>query len=387
MASFQVITTPDAVVIPSDHPTEVDVAAINTALARIDPGAAGAARQYVGHDGTTPVWRGERVFDIRHYGAVSGAADARAALVAADAAAAAAGGTVFVPEGTWTIPSAFVPSSNVTFAGAGYGSNLVYTGASGRCLDLTDRMFVRFRDLRITIAGANTTAISLSNSFKCSFTRMKLTGSNQPGALASYTERGIELVSNAGDNRFVDCDFDNLGEAIRTDSVQNYAVGCTFSSNRRGIVGGDPAGVQFRGGMSVTNTTFVGYDVISEDHIIVDGAGAEWWLAQVWFEKSERAITVGNGSGGCRSFTLRDAVVSARASCLDIQRAWQPVLDSITFGNEDGAATPVELTINATGAPTGTAANLRSAQVYDFADSVFPAGWFAVKRGAVKLPS
>lgn len=380
------ITTPHTVVIPTDHPTEVDVAAINARLDRTDPGSAGTDRQYLGHGPSGPVWRGERVFDVRHYGAVSGAESSRDAFIAADAAAAAVSGTVFVPAGTWNLPLGFSPSSNVTYAGTGRGSYIVFTGASGALFDMQNKMFIRFVDLRVSISGANTTAFYVSNSFKGSWTRVNVTGSNQPGTPAATTQRGIWLTNNAGDNRITDCDLDSLGEAIRTECIQNYVVGCAFSANRRGIVGGDATGAAFVAGISVANTTFVGYGTISDVHVLCEGTAAEWWFSQVWFEKAAVAVRIGTPTLGPRSFSLEHAVVSGITTCLDLQGARQAHLADITFGNEAGTATPVELTINAGGCGQGFAASLRSVALYDFADSVFPPGWFVYRRGAARLP-
>lgn len=296
------------------------------------------------------------------------------------------GGTLYVPAGTYALSVTLLPPSNMRIIGAGKSTIISFKNVS-RGFDLTDKMFVRFEDMRVHVEGSEIAAFVLSNSFRNSWSGVSITGTNDVGSLAPYTQRGILFIDNAGDNRLVDCDLNNLGEAIRVNNIQNYLTACTIGSCRRGIVGGDISGATTRGGISVNNTTFVGTTGASEDHILVEGGAQDWWLSQVWFEKAQRAITVGNANGGAISFVLRDAHVSATQSCIDLQRAWQPLLENISFGNEAGSATPDELTINAAGVPSGVASVLRSAQAFDLPRSVFPPDWTVDMRNWAALPA
>lgn len=322
--------------------------------------------------------------NVRSYGAAGdGTTDDTAAFNAALADA--AGGFVFVPAGEYAIAGSITPSSNVTLVGTGRGSWLQGAGAV-EMFDLSSVQFVKFRDLRVSINGAGATAFALSNSFRCSWTRVDVDGSNASGSAADYTERGFSFESNAGDNRIIDCNINNLGTGIYTDAIMNYVTGTVFGSNRRGVYGGDPTGVLFRAGISLNNVTMVGTTGITEHHIHVAGSASEWWLNQVWMEKGYTAVEVGNASGGARSFSAKACRMSAITQCLKLRNARQAHIEDITFGNEAGTATPTELTIDATGAPTGFAANLRRVSSFDFAASDFPADWLVYGRGWTQVP-
>lgn len=325
-------------------------------------------------------------FDIRAYGAVSGAADSSAAFVAADAAATAVRGTVFIPPGDWRLTSEFFPSNFANYQGVGQTSHITFNRGYGRAFDLTNKLFVRFSDLRLTNPSAYATGFYVANAFRCSWNRVVVDGTNQVGALADLTLRGFEFRDNAGDNRLIDCDLNNLGTGIETDTVMNYMIGGTIGSCRTSISGGDTTGVNYRAGMSVSGTTFVGTVGATEYHLRAAGSSAEWWFNSIWMEKVDNAVLVGNTVGGARSLSIRSAYMAGKFSCLNIVNARQPTLDDITFSSEVGD-TPVELSINSTYALNGSARNLRSSQVYDFPDATFPSGWDVYTRDHHRFPT
>lgn len=330
-------------------------------------------------------------YDVTDYGAVGNDIfNCQPAFQAAIDAAAAVGGTVFVPAGTFRLATGVVMPSNVRVRGVGWASRVNYVRTLGDCFSMSSVSFVTFERFRVTIANSNTSAFYLSNSSRCVFDRVIIHGTHDVGALADYTQRGFAFVDNAGDNRLVNCDINNCGTGIYTDAIMNYMVGGVVGSCRHSVQGGDATGAAFNAGFSFSNVTFLGSGAavgLTERHIYFNGSGAELWLSQVWLEKASYAIHIGNANGGVRSLSIRGARISGVTECLNIQGARQAHIEDITFGNEAGTATPTELTINATGAPEGFAANLRSAQVFDFASSVFPAKWFAYLRGSVKMPT
>lgn len=336
-------------------------------------------------------------YDIRDYDGVGdGATDNTAAFQAAvDAITAAGGGILYVPAGDWLLATKVVWKSYVRLLGAGRATRLIYTRTFDKAIELSSITAADFEEVRLSLQHtAGVTGFFVSNSFRTYWHRVTIDGTNLIGALADPTQRGVELVSNAGDNHFIGCQFNNLGTGIRTDAIMNYVTESTFGTCRRSIEGGDTTGAAFNAGMSISATTFVGttsgspgaLTSATDYHIYVNGSGAEWWLERVWLEKGDKAIVIGNANGGPRSFSLKQARVSGITSCIEIHSAKWPSLEDVTFGDEAGAATPTELYINGANVPHGKASLLQSAQAYDLDIAVFPAGWDIDMRGKSRSP-
>lgn len=93
---------------------------------------------------------GALVYNIRDYGAVGdGVTNDGSALVAAETAAAVAGGVVYIPPGEYMFTGTWNISSNVQVVGAGHGSWLHPINATGNTIVLTAAENVAFHNLRI----------------------------------------------------------------------------------------------------------------------------------------------------------------------------------------------------------------------------------------------
>lgn len=314
--------------------------------------------------------------------------DQTATLNAEIAAATTAGKALALPAGTVTVASGLTIPDGAVLVGSGYGTTLNFTG-SGTLLALASRLRVAVRDVRLHATHASATLLELSNSFRCVFDRVTFDGEHTSATGSTYrSQTGIKLLSNAGDNRFTDCDINNLGIGIFTDTIQNYFTGCNIGTCWKSIQGGDATGTNYRAGISFKNGTLVGTIGATDTHVDILGASADWWFAGVHMEKCDKALVVGSASGGGpRSFSLSDAFVASETTTLNLVGCRQPWLSNVTFSAESGG-TPTDLVIDATNAAAGFASNLRPRAAFDFADSVFPAGWTVLgnRSGAGKVP-
>lgn len=175
------------------------------------------------------------------------------------------------PGGTYRVNAALTVPSYLTLRGEGYQSCIDWRGA-GTFVTLASKTQVKFGDRRIHLYSATAVEVDLSNSFRCSLTGVIIEGEHLATTGTTYqTQKGIIFRDNAGDNRVIDCDLNNLGLGIETASAQNYVIGGTFGTCWRSISGGDPTGAVYIAGISVTNTTFVGGIGATNCHIYVGG--------------------------------------------------------------------------------------------------------------------
>ena len=300
------------------------------------------------------------------------------------------GGTLLIPDATFRVDSALTVPSNISVIGEGRRSQIDYRGSTAMAT-LSSKTNIKFEKLRVSLAHATGTAFDLSNSFRNSFRSMIVDGQHLSSTGSTYrTQRGFVFRDNAGDNRIIDCDINNLGNGISTDSIMNYVVGSVFGTCWKSIVGGDPAGVNFRAGISATSCTFVSSAAATDCHVDVTGSSLEWWFSQVWMEGCDTAVRVGSASGGARSFGLNQMKLAATTKILDIVNGRQFSLRDITLaGDGAGAATPIPITVNATTAQYGFVETLRTTQVFDYDTvAVFPQGWTVLggRSSATQLP-
>lgn len=182
--------------------------------------------------------KSELVRNVKDYGAIgNGIADDTAAMQAAINSAP-TGSTLYFPGGTYRVNTALSIPSYLTLRGEGYLSRIDWRG-TGTWVTLASKTQVKFRNLRVHLYSATAVGIGLSNSFRCSLTGVIIEGELLASTGASYrTQKGIILRDHAGDNRFIDCDLNNLGLGIETQTAQNYVSGCTIGSCWRSISGG-----------------------------------------------------------------------------------------------------------------------------------------------------
>lgn len=344
---------------------------------KFDKDATPASGDTLEWNGTVYAPRGAVAADIRRHGATTALTDNAAALTAACAAST----EVLIPAGTWNFTtSPTIPSSTkLTFA---KGARFVWNG-TGDFITLSGLLQIKFEGGRISLTAAGQTAFMVSNSFRCSWIQCIVDGLHTGASGSTYhTQVGFEFRSNAGDNRIIDCDLNNLGEAIQADCIMNYLIGSVVGACWTGFHG--DAG-SFGAGLIIDDCTFQGSSIGAaavRAHVLIDVAANQTMITNSWFEGCTTAIQAGTNSGtpgGPTLMVIQNVKLAATTKCLDIQAGRQFRLDSIRF-SADPSATPTELTIDATNAADGFASNLASTTSFDIARTVFPGSWTYLPR-------
>ncbi|MFE3442752.1 glycosyl hydrolase family 28-related protein [Nocardia sp. NPDC059180] len=348
-------------------------------------GAAGALASCAAPSEPTP--RSPRVTDapaarnVLDFGAVGdGHADDTEAL----ARAAAVGDeplVLYLPAGHYLVTSwPELPDYTAVLGDGGDATTIVYEG-DGTLIALTRRQRVRFARMGFFVTGPRSTAVALSECFRCSFESVLLRGNHQSENHPRYTEqRGVVLDRNTGGTTFIDCDINNFGYGLVTSCIQNYVTASKFADNRIGVLG---TGGDHNAGLALANVEFVAdQDPRTADrHVVVDGAANDWWFTNVWFEGADTALSIGAArSGGPAQFGMVNCKVAARSVCLDLVSCRQPYLANVQF-NADLDTPPIELRIDDDGCPEGTAVNLISGSREDIDPGSFPDGWHVIGRG------
>lgn len=349
------------------------------------------------------------VFNAKHYGAKGdGVADDTAAINAAAAAAETArvaGGStvlgvkVYLPRGAYRVTSTLTLASYVTLQGESrYNTTLRWSGSAAvgaRMFEFVNKYGVGFQDIRISIdaivASPNTIAVFyMSNCFRFTWQRVIVGGNH--AASADPQSTGFEFRDNTGDSRIIDCDINNLGVGVRTSSIQNYVVGSVFGNNKYSVYG--DAGT-FSAGLICQSCTFVGTGADAapgrtEAHIIVDRSANMWRIIGCWMEGCRKGVVIGAAAGGPTEFGIIGCKIAAVDTAIEVRNTTLPTLMNITL-NVDGTGTPVgsyvDLDINATDAPNGTAIGIRAGSAFDLDPAAFPPGWTVMRRGAMRLPN
>lgn len=351
-----------------NDPASASRQALNTAIGDVAGQSTGDRIQYVSKDG-----------DDANSGLTPGLAKL---TVAAAIAALPTGGLINVAAGVYTESAWGTPPNDLQIRGAGYTTVINFVTPNATLLTLVNSTRVRLRDMRLALSAAATGSIlvDISNSFRCSFTGVSFTGQHTAAATTTFrTQIGVRLRDNAGDNRFTDCDFNNFGHAVRTDTIQNYFANCVFGSSWRTIIGGDPANVNYVAGISLTNCTLVASSAaVTDRHIFIEGTSNTWWFENVWIEGAKDAVVIGNAGGGPAACGLVNMKIAGTETCVQILGARQPTLTNISFA-ADGGQTPTELTIDPA-VTSGVASNLVSAAGFEVPLSRFPNGWTYIPR-------
>ncbi|TQM43104.1 glycosyl hydrolase family 28-related protein [Pseudonocardia cypriaca] len=319
--------------------------------------------------------------NVRDFGAIGdGVADDTQAI--ARACADSAPVLLHFPAGHYLVSEwPDLPDYSVVTGDGGDVSLIVHNG-EGTLIALRDRQRVSFRSIGIFVTTPDATAISLSNSFRCSFDSVVLRGNhlsdNHPQFLG---QRGVVLDQNTGGTAFVNSDINNFGVGLVTSCIQNYVTSSKFTSNHVSVLG---TGNDHNAGLSLSNVEFVSDTDprTTNHHIRVDGAANAWWLINVWFEGADVALSIGDRDrGGPAQFGMVNCKVAARSVCLDLIYCRQPYLANVQFGH-DLVTHPVELKIDPVGCPEGTAANLISSASDELDPSTFPGTWQVTGRRA-----
>ncbi|WP_109524266.1 MULTISPECIES: glycosyl hydrolase family 28-related protein [Nocardia] len=324
--------------------------------------------------------------NVRDFGAVGdGLADDTAAIAAA-VAASEGPPVLYLPAGHYRVTSFPELPDFATVLGDGPDISTLVCETDTTLISLRNRSRVRFSRLGIYMSGPRSTAVVLTECFRCSFDAVVIRGnhlsSNHPQFLA---QRGVVLEGNTGGTAFINCDINNFGVGITTSCIQNYVTSSKLTSNFIGVLG---TGNDHNAGLALTNVEFVSdHDPKTTDkHLAIDGAANDWWLTNVWFEGADIAVSVGDRErGGPAQFGMVNCKVAARSVAIDLVYCRQPYLANVVF-DPDLERPPIELRIDPAGCPEGTAVNLISSAGEDFAPGQFPDRWHVLGRGSMRAP-
>lgn len=325
--------------------------------------------------------------NVRDYGAIGdGDADDTEAI----AAACRTGGgplVLYLPAGAYRVTSwPDMPDFTEVY---GDGADVTTIGCENdiTLISLRGKQRVRFARLGIYVTGPKATAVSLSQSFRCSFDAVLIRGNHTSDNFPAYLEqRGVVLEQNTGGTAFINCDINNFGYGLVTSCIQNYVTSSKFTSNRIGVFG---TGNDHNAGLALTNVEFVSDNDprTTDKHVLVDGAANDWWLTNVWFEGSDTALSIGHREhGGPAQFGMVNCKVAARSICLDLIYCRQPYLANVRF-DPDIERHPIEVRVDHATCPEGTAVNLISSAGAEIDPAVFPRGWQVSGRGRMYGPT
>lgn len=297
-----------------------------------------------------------------------------------------AGGVIEV-AGLHTITSALPqPADYTVIRGRSSQTRITYSG-TGPMVSITNGRQVHFENLRFSLTAASSTAFYIYNSFRCSWSRCVIDGGHT-GTTGStfHPQVGFQFRGNAGDCRIINCDLNTLGEAVQTDTIMNYMIGCVIGNCWTGVH--VDAG-SFTGGMAVDDCTFVGTTIGAaavRAHFLIDVPANQSWITNSWFEGCTTAVQIGTNTGtvgGPVGMVIANCKLAGTTKCLDIQAGRQTRLDGIRFSTDAGV-TPTELTIDATNAPDGFASGLVSTATFDVLRTLFPPNWTYFARTATE---
>jgi hypothetical protein len=327
--------------------------------------------------------------NVRDYGAAGdGHTDDTAAIAAAYVVAHT--GTVhplYFPAGQYLVTSWPTLASHDVITGDGSDLSMVIYAGSGYLISMANLQRVRVSNMGFWITGAAGCAVSLANCFGCSFDSVVFRGTHASANYPTYINTvGVFLTGNTGGTVFTNCDFNNFGYGLRTNTIQNYLQGFRFHTCYIGVHG---TGSNFGAGLSLMNGEFVSRANSNDayKHICIDGPVNDWWISHVWFEGVNTALDVGvAATGGPAQFGMVNCKVAASGACLKLNNCRQAYLANVRFDKDPGS-TPAELTINGTHCAEGVALGLISSQTYDLPSSVFPHAWNVLGRGTARPAS
>ncbi|WP_194818318.1 glycosyl hydrolase family 28-related protein [Nocardia sp. XZ_19_385] len=324
--------------------------------------------------------------NVKDFGAIGdGIADDTAAIArAADVGDASL--VLYLPAGKYNVTSFPKLPDYATVLGDGGDVSLITCESDVVLIELRKQNRVRFSRLGIFMSGPASTAVLLSNCFRCSFDAVVLRGNHLSDNHPKFVQqRGVVLEGDTGGTAFINCDINNFGTGIVTSCIQNYVTSSKLTSNYVGVLG---TGNDHNAGLSMTNVEFVSDrdPRTTVNHIRVDGASNDWWLTNVWFEGAEIALSIGDlKRGGPSQFGMVNCKVAARTVGVDLIYCRQPYLANVIF-DKDMDKAPTDLRIDHTGCPEGTAINLISTNTDDLEPGMFPDGWTVISRDSMHTP-
>jgi len=326
--------------------------------------------------------------NVKDYSAAgNGSTDDTTAIANAYTAANSAGKALYFPAGTYLVTSLpnFANDTEVIGDG-GRKSTIKYTG-TGVLRTLTGKYGIRFRNMGFQATGAGATLLQLDGSFRVSLISCRFLGTHDDGTGSTYrTQVGLDFINNTGATFITDCDFENLGNGIKTATIQNYVSHTKFTVCYRSVYG---VGGTLSAGLALSDCEFTGGQTsgTTDTHIYIDGSADTWTVMNCWFEKCAYACRIGvGGTGGPSEWTMVGCKIGASTLGIDLIYCRQPALINCKWDIDD-FGTQTEVSINATNAEEGVAIGNITTLRSDFADSDFPQYWSVTRRGQMRAPN
>lgn len=302
-----------------------------------------------------------------------------AKLTLAAAITAMIGGGVIEVAGNHTISTALPqPAVGTLIRGRGTATTLTWSG-TGPMMTLTGTQQIHWSRIKISISNATGIAFRLSNTFICSFDSLLIAGLHNSGTGSTYQgQKGFEFVANAGDNRIINCDLNNLGIGIRSEVIMNFLIGSTVNNCWTGL---HVTGSDFNPGFSIDGCTFQGSAIGAAQvraHVWVDVEANRLWITNSWFETAQTALQLGTATGpkGCNQVVIANCHIAATNTCLRLEPGRKALLMGLSFGN-DPATNPTEVSINSS-YNDGAAINCQSYKAANFPAGTWPSGWTVI---------
>jgi hypothetical protein len=296
--------------------------------------------------------------------------------------------TVYIRSGTYLMGALTLGAAqgDVRIIGNGPGTVLSWSGTSGSMITVSGNQRVTFENLTMYHGGSNSALLTVNGSFGGRLLNVRMYGQHTAkGATAYHGTVGWDITGNSGDWEAYGCHWANLGQAVRSDSVENWIYGGRWTHNYIGVKSnGSGCGLVLTGPKFVTAT-----DTAALYDIDLSSGGQQFIVSGGWFEGADECILMGtSGGNGVAQMSVRDSYMAASVRCLNLRNG-RPVLSHVRCS--PNPAKTLTATLSTTGdTPYGIAdfvvsANGAPAVTYGTAgDNKYPSGWHVRGHGTAQ---
>ena len=345
----------------------------------------------VANSSTTAVWANQSTIsavmgiNVQDFGATGdGSTNDTTAIAAAYGSAVTLEKPLYFPAGDYLVTALPDFANNTEIIGDGQRNTIILYAGTGTLRQLSNKYGINFRHICFRGTGVGSTLLRLSNCFRISFQSCRFLGAHTDASGTSFrTQVGLLLDSNTGASFINNCDFENLGNGIRTQCIQNFVNNSKFTVCYRSIYG---VGGTASAGLALSGVEFTGGGTsgTTDTHIYIDGSADTWTLWGCWFEKCQYACRVGvGGTGGPAEWTMVGCKIGASVLGIDLIYCRQPTFVNCKWDIDD-FGTQTEVNINSTNAEEGLFLSGVTTLRADFADSDFPQYWTVTRKGSFR---
>lgn len=232
-------------------------------------------------------------------------------------------------------------------------------------------------NLTLYHSGTAGALLTTNGAFGGRLINVRMYGQHTAKGTATYQSIiGWDITGNSGDWEAYGCHWGNLGNAIRSNSVQNWIFGGRFTHNYVDIKSsGSGCGLNLIGPKFVTAT-----DTATQTNIDLSSGGQLFTVSEGWFEGADTCVIMGtSGGNGVAQMSIRDTYMAASVRCLDLRNG-RPVLSHVRCSPNPAKTLTATMTttgdtpygigdfvLSANGAPAITAGTA--------GDNKYPSGW------------